>query len=133
MNSKKSFYEQELDRLVSENPLSEYHYAYIRQSKAFMEQHLAKELKLEEMAAAAFMSRFHFIRVFRKVYGLTPRQFLKDLRISRAKELLKTGLSVTEVSNEVGYSSLPTFSIAFKRGTRYSPKAYQELYKSNPE
>lgn len=129
----KTFFEQEVERLMKEYALPEHHYTYIRQSKAFMEKYHGNKIELDEIAAAAFMSRFHYIRVFQQVYGTTPRQYLRDLRIEKAKELLKKGYSVTRVCFDVGYESLPTFSKVFKRGTGYSPKAYQELNISNPE
>lgn len=129
----KTFYEQEVERLAQNQPLMEYQYILLRQSKAFMEKYLAEKIELENIAAAAFMSRFYYIKIFKQVYGVTPRQYLRDLRISKAKELLKNGLSVTQVCYDVGYESLPTFSAAFKRGTGYSPKAYQKLNNGNLE
>ncbi len=132
-NSSKTFFEQEVDRIAKEHGLPEHHYIQVRQSKAFMEQYLSEKIELEKIAAAAFMSRFHYIRIFQQVYGITPRQYLRDLRINKAKELLKQGMSVTQVCFEVGYDSLPTFSSAFKRGAGISPRMYQELNNSNLE
>lgn len=129
----KTFYEQEVERITREYSLPQHYYMYVRQSKAFMERHYGDKIELDKIASAAFMSRFHYIRIFQQVYGLTPRQYLRDLRITRAKELLKKGHSVTSVCFNVGYESLPTFSKVFKRGTGYSPKAYQDLNNSNPE
>jgi AraC-like DNA-binding protein len=128
MNSK-TFFEQEVERLMKEESLSNHHYAYIRQSKAFMEKCYAEKIELGKIAAAAFMSRFHYIRMFQQVYGRTPRQYLKDLRIEKAKELLKKGNSVSQVCFDVGYNSLQTFSKIFKQGTGHSPRAYQKLNK----
>lgn len=130
---KKTYYEQAVERIAQKRPLDRYHYVQVRQSKAFMEKYLSEKIELDRIAAVAFMSRFHFIRTFQKIYGITPRQYLRDLRISKAKELLKQGISVTQVCSNVGYESLSTFSSAFKRGTGYSPKAYQMMYKSNRE
>lgn len=129
----KSFYEQELERIVQLRPLQDYQYVLIRQSRAFIEKYHAEKIELEAMAAAAFMSRFHYIRIFQQVYGVTPRQYLRDLRIERAKQLLRQGQSVTQVCHAVGYESLPTFSRAFKRGTGYSPQAWRQLNKRNRE
>jgi AraC-like DNA-binding protein len=128
----KTFFEQEVERIKAHG-LPEHYYAYIRQSKAFMEKYYHDKIELGEIASAAFMSRFHYIRTFKQVYGRTPRQYLRDLRIEKAKQLLKKGRSVTSVCFDVGYGSLPTFSKVFKRGTGYSPKAYQELNNSNLE
>jgi AraC-like DNA-binding protein len=129
----KTFYEQEVERLMKEYGLPEHQYAFIRQSKAFMDKYHADKIELHNIAAAACMSRFHYIRIFGQVYGRTPRQYLRDLRIGKAKELLKKGHSVTQVCMDVGYESLPTFSKVFKQGTGYSPKAYQQLNIRNPE
>jgi AraC-like DNA-binding protein len=129
----KTFFEQEVDRIMKEHALPQHYYTYIRHSKAFMEKYHADKIELDRIAAAAFMSRFHYIRIFQRVYGRTPRQFLQDLRIEKAKELLKQGLSVTDVCIAVGYDSLPTFSRIFKRGTGHSPKSYQQINISNRE
>jgi AraC-like DNA-binding protein len=132
-NPSKTFFEREVDRLIKEYGLPDYQYVYIRQSKAFMEKYYREKIELDEIAAAAFMSRFHYIRIFQKVYGMTPRQYLRDLRIEKAKELLKKGRSVTQVCIDIGYTSLPTFSKIFKRGTGVSPRTYQKQNISNPE
>ena len=116
-----------------ENGLPPHYYALIRQSKAFIDKYYGDKIDLNEMAAAAFMSRFHYIRVFQQVYGRTPRRYLQDLRIEKAKELLRSGEQVTQVCISIGYESLPTFSKIFKRGTGYSPKTYQEMIISNLE
>ena len=129
----RTYFELEIEKLAQEHYLPEYYYVQVRQSKSFMERYLAEKIELEKIASAAFMSRFHYIRIFKAVYGLSPRQFLRDLRINKGKELLMQGLQVTQVCLEVGYDSLPTFSNAFKRATGYSPTEYQHLNKSNQE
>src|SRR5688500_13225555 len=129
----KTFFEQEVERIMKEHGLPEHYYAYIRQPKAFMEKYHGDKIELSQIAAAAFMSRFHYIRIFQQVYGRTPRQYLQDVRIEKAKDLLKKGVPVTAVCTEVGYDSLPTFSKIFKRGTGHSPKAYQRINFSNRE
>ena len=126
LKDSRTFYEEEVERIMKAYGLSQHHYSSIRQSKSFMEKYYQDKIELDQMAEAACMSRFHYIRIFQQVYGLTPRQYLRDLRIEKAKELLKKGHSVTHVCWEVGYQSLPTFSKVFKRGTGYSPKVYQK-------
>lgn len=98
-----------------------------------MEQFHGENVQLADMAAAACLSRFHYIRVFRKIYGLSPRRSLKDLRMARAKELFRAGTSVTQTCFDVGYESLPTFCNTFKRSTGYTPNAYRKLHLRNPE
>jgi AraC-like DNA-binding protein len=118
---------------MTEYALPAHHYVYVRQSKAFMEKYYGDKIELDKIAAAAFMSRFHYIRIFQQVYGRTPRQYLQDIRVEKAKELLRKGYPATQVCYSVGYESLPTFSNIFKRGTGYSPSAYQKLHISNLE
>lgn len=129
----KTYFEIQLDHLLKEHYLPEYYYVQVRQSKSFMEKYLSEKIELEKIASTAFMSRFHYIRIFKRVYGLSPRQYLRDLRINKGKELLKKGISISEVCFDVGYESLPTFCNAFKKATGYSPGEYQILNKSNPE
>ena len=130
---KKTFYERELERLAAEQARMDHLYALIRQSKAFIDKCHTEKIELDTMAAAAFISRFHYIRIFKQVYGVTPRQYLRDLRITKAKALLQKGQPVTQVCHAVGYTSLPTFSSAFKRGTGYSPREYQKMNLRNRE
>ncbi len=129
----KTYFEIQLDQLVKEHYLPEYYYVQVRQSKSFMEKYLSEKIELEKIASTAFMSRFHYTRIFKRVYGLSPRKYLKDLRINKGKELLKQGLNISQVCAEVGYDSLPTFCNAFKKATGYSPGEYQNLNKSNLE
>lgn len=129
----KSFYEREIDRVYREGPFRPAQYMQVRQSRLFMDSYYADKIELNELAAAAFMSRFHYVRIFQQIYGLTPRVYLRDLRIAKAKALLIEGLPITQVCFDVGYESLPTFSAAFKKCTGYTPRAYRRLHKSNPE
>jgi AraC-like DNA-binding protein len=129
----KTWFEMQIDQLLKEHYLPEYYYVQVRQSKSFMEKYLSEKIELKKIASTAFMSRFHYARIFKRVYGRSPRQYLKDLRLNRGRDLLKQGLNISEVCVEVGYDSLPTFCNAFKKATGYSPGEYQNLNKSKPE
>lgn len=129
----KTYFERELDRIYSEHSLRPEQYARIRQSKTLMEKFYSDRIELNDLAKEAFMSRYHYIRVFQRMYGLTPRIYLRDLRISKAKDLIKAGLPITRVCSEIGYKSVPTFSTVFKKCTGYTPRAYQHLQNRNRE
>jgi len=124
----KSFFQTEIERLYSEDPIRPEQYAKVRQSKAFMENFYSDKVELDDLAKAAFMSRFHYNRMFQRIYGLSPRNYLRDLRIAKAKILLKQGLTITQVCFEVGYESVTTFSTVFKKCTGHSPKAFQKSH-----
>ncbi len=87
---------------------------------------LAEDLSLDELAAEAGLSPFHFSRMFKRSVGVTPRVFVVRLRIERACELLeKTALPVTEIAQEVGYSSSQVLARVFLKYKRMSPSAYR--------
>ena len=78
------------------------------------------------MAAAACLSRAHFIRSFRDAFGETPHRYLQRRRIERAMELLRnTDTPVTEICLAVGFTSLGTFSRTFRDVLGASPRAYR--------
>jgi AraC-like DNA-binding protein len=81
---------------------------------------------IDEVARAAGMSPFHFIRQFTALFGDTPHQFRIRARLERAKHLLAVeDRSVTRVCMEVGCSSLGSFSDLFARRVGIPPSAYQ--------
>lgn len=91
-----------------------------------MYQRIGEELTADDMARTAMYSKFHFSRVFRQVTGVSPGRFLSALRFQEAKRLLaSTSLSVAEISNRVGYSSLGTFSTRFKSSVGVTPTEYR--------
>ena len=98
----------------------------IRRAVELMHAHLDRDLPLEEIAAAAYLSPFHFARFFKKVTGASPHAYLATLRAARAQTLLaETDLSVTEVSARVGYSSPSHFTKAFRQATGLTPSAFR--------
>jgi AraC family transcriptional regulator len=98
----------------------------IRRAIELMHAHLSRDLPLEEIAAAAFLSPFHFARLFKKLTGASPHAYLAALRVARAQALLaETDLSVSEVSERVGYSSSSHFTKAFRQATGLAPRAYR--------
>ena len=99
----------------------------LRLAVELMHAHLGRDLSLEEIAAAAHLSPFHFARLFKKLTGATPHAYLASLRAARAQALLaETDLSVTEVGARVGYMSSSHFARAFRQATGISPSAYRK-------
>jgi AraC family transcriptional regulator len=98
----------------------------IRRAVELMHAQLGRDLPLEEIAAAAYLSPFHFARLFKKLTGATPHAYLAGLRAARAQTLLaETDLSITEVSARVGYSSSSHFTKAFRQATGMTPRAFR--------
>lgn len=93
-----------------------------------MRENLSDSLTIDDMARTARYSKFHFSRIFQRITGVTPGRFLSALRLQEAKRLLlSTSLSITEITFQVGYSSVGTFSTRFKESVGLSPTEYRRL------
>jgi AraC family transcriptional regulator len=91
-----------------------------------IEQNVAKNISLSEMAQLVRLSPFHFCRAFKQSFGVSPGRYHRSRRIQRAKDLLaKPGCSVTEVGVILGFGDTSSFSAAFRRVTGIAPMAYQ--------
>lgn len=98
----------------------------IRRAIELMHAHLERDLPLEELAAAAYLSSFHFARLFKKLTGTSPHAYLAAIRMAEAERLLAdTDLSITEISQRVGYGSPSHFAKAFRAATGLSPRAFR--------
>lgn len=93
-----------------------------------MRQNLSEQLTVDDMARAARFSKFHFSRVFQRVTGVSPGRFLSAMRLQEAKRLLlTTSLSVADITFQVGYNSVGTFSTRFKESVGLSPTQYRRF------
>ena len=92
----------------------------------WLEAHSGEETSLEALAREAGLSAFHFLRVFSKVLGVTPRQYLLRTRLRRAARLLAEGeRPVTEVALDVGFADLSNFVRSFRRAAGVSPGGFR--------
>ena len=102
---------------------------HLRRARDLADRNYAEPLDLAELAAAAGVSKFHFLRCFANTYGKTPAVYLAERRIERAQDLLRaTNLTVTEVCHLVGYSGLGSFSSKFCQLVGVSPSEYQRMF-----
>jgi AraC family transcriptional regulator len=91
-----------------------------------IERRYAESLPLAELAAACGMTRYHFLRVFRQVIGVTPHQYVLRIRLRHAALGLRRGaVSIAALAFELGFGDLSTFNAAFKRSFGVSPRAYR--------
>ncbi|RCS24215.1 AraC family transcriptional regulator [Phyllobacterium salinisoli] len=97
-----------------------------RRCLEFMHARLSEDISLDELAAEARLSPFHFARMFKQSVGVPPRVYLTRLRMEKACELLaQTDLPVTEIAQEVGYSSNQVLARIFIKHQRMSPSDYR--------
>ena len=101
----------------------------LNQVKDFIEERLAEDLSIADMAAVVHMSQFHFARAFKTATGESPHRYLTQRRMEQAKVLLSvTRLSVAEVAYRVGFYNTSHFTAQFRKATGTTPKAYRDSY-----
>jgi AraC family transcriptional regulator len=101
-------------------------YRRLHRARDYAAATLGHPLTLGEMARVACLSPNHFLRSFKQFFRQTPHQYLTDLRLERAEELLAgTELPITEICFAIGFESLGSFSTLFRRRTGVSPRAYR--------
>ncbi len=99
----------------------------IRRSVELMHAQLDQDLSLKSLAAASHLSPFHFSRLFKKLTGVTPHNYLASIRATRAQSLLaNTDMSVTEIGTRVGYLSASHFTKAFRLSTGTTPREFRK-------
>jgi AraC family transcriptional regulator len=92
----------------------------------YIEEHLDGSPSLEQMAATAHLSVYHFARQFRAATGLPPHQYVISRRVERAKQLLQEGdLSLAEVAAAAGFADQSKLSHTFKRVVGVSPRQFR--------
>ena len=102
-------------------------YRRIATAKVYIDENYQQAIDLEEISQQAFFSRFHFHRLFTKIYRRTPHQYLTQKRLDKAKDLLSENKPVTEVCNEVGFESIGSFSVLFKKEIGFAPQYYRNM------
>jgi AraC family transcriptional regulator len=104
------------------------HREAIERAKYFILRNFTRDLTLSEIARNAYISEFHFSRLFRKITSRSPHQFLLDVRFHHAALLLReTSLPVTEICYASGFNNLPHFIAAFTRRHRISPLQFRKV------
>ncbi len=98
----------------------------LRRAIDYMENHFTEKLPIPQIAQAAGFNSQYFCSYFKKYTRSTPVEYLTNLRIRRAKELLRrTDLSVLEVANQSGFENVSFFIQKFKKATGKTPLAYR--------
>ncbi len=99
----------------------------IIRAKRYIDDNYASDINLDKIAREVYLSKFHFIRLYKKYYGRTPHTYLKEVRLIHAKQLLRTGSSVKNACHAVGFDSIPSFTRLYKAMTGLPPGASSRL------
>ncbi|WP_162138398.1 helix-turn-helix transcriptional regulator [Faecalicoccus pleomorphus] len=91
----------------------------------YIENHMDKDISVEELCRIFFVSRSSLQGMFRNALDLTPKQYIADVKMKRAKLLLQEhGYTISEIAYQLGYHSLYYFSRKFKNYFGMSPSEY---------
>ena len=91
----------------------------------FIERNLSERFTLADLAGAAYMSRFHFARMFRRTFGISPMEYVLRERIERAKPmLLDRRVSIADVAATFGFCDQSHFTRSFRRIAGCSPRQF---------
>lgn len=94
----------------------------------YIESSLGDEIRLEDLAAQACLSPYHFSRLFREATGLSPNRYVTDRRVQAARhELARNRLSLVEIALEFGFGSQANFTRVFRKAVSLTPGQYREL------
>jgi len=121
-----TYYQKEIDRIRKICYSNERHLDVVIKTRNYINNNLDKEINLILLSNIGFASKFHLLRLFKRYYGQTPKQYLTDKRIEKSKEYLTNRLTVAETCFAVGFECPSSFSTLFKSHSGLSPIEFQK-------
>jgi AraC family transcriptional regulator len=98
----------------------------LRRVLAYVEEHLADDITVADLANVACLSIFHFTRAFAAATGVPPHRYVSRRRLETAKAMIATGrASLSEIAHDCRFSSESSFTRAFRRATGVTPAQYR--------
>lgn len=107
-------YHKNIDNIFDDKKIVKLTYEYIKDS-------LDMKFTLDELAQNSSLSKYHFLRMFKKEFGQTPHNFIINQRVNKAHNLILSGKNITEASLEVGFNDQSHFTRNFKKLYGYTP------------
>ncbi len=124
--------QQYADVQYSLKPLGQEH-QQVKQIREYLEEHLAENISLEFLARMVSLSPYYLNRVFRRAIGLPPHQYQTQARINRAKVLLRQGLFIKQIAEQLGFADVSHFTRHFKQLVQVTPGQYLSQQKFTKE
>jgi len=117
----------QVNRLLSKKKhTKEELYRRVKRAKEIMDDCYLKELQVDEIAKEVNLSKFYFLQAYKKIFGVSPYQYLIFKRLSYAKHLLvHTDFSISEIALLSGYSDIYIFSKSFKKVFNVAPSSFR--------
>ncbi len=99
--------------------------ADVERARTFMDASYAERVTNDQLTALSGMSQFHFIRMFRRTVGLTPHEYLLNVRVEHARQMLATGMPIAHAARCSGFYDQSHLNRHFKRITGVTPGQYR--------
>ena len=101
----------------------------IRNIKDYLEAHYEERISLEDLAQRFFINKFYLMKRFKQTYGVTVNSYLMQIRITRAKQLLRfTDLPIERIGEKCGIPDPNYFTRAFKKLEGLTPGKYRRMW-----
>lgn len=97
----------------------------IENAIAYLQEHYAEDLTRDCVAEKVYMSGSHFSRCFKMITGVSYKDYITEIRMKNAIELLKTSARISDIAQKVGYNNPNRFNVNFRHYTSYTPSEYR--------
>jgi AraC family transcriptional regulator len=112
--------------VISES-MKKYHLTTVEKAKFFILKHFEKNISLQQLADHCCLSLFHFSRIFKSIAGISPHQYLLQIRLQHAGILLQsTELQISQIGYQCGFNSLEHFTTTYRQRFRKSPSEFRK-------
>ena len=95
-------------------------------TRHYLNNNYDKQLNLDLLSHIRFTSKFHLLRLFKRYYGLTPKQYLIAIRLEQSKKHLAMGYGIMQTCFDIGFESPSSFSTLFKSRFGLTPTEFQK-------
>jgi AraC family transcriptional regulator len=99
----------------------------ILEAKQYIDIHFLEKMEIEKLAQTVCLSEFHFIRLFKQSFSISPYQYFIQCRLAHAQTLLSNHVSIANTAFDTGFADVFSFSKSFKNAFGMSPSGFQRI------
>lgn len=104
----------------------------VEKARTFIRGHFSERIDLDRLAEVGQLSGYHLQRLFVQEEGLSPRAYLENVRIEKARELLEQGESLAQTALQTGFYDQSHFANTFRKSTGLTPGEYRKIFQDRP-